>query len=161
MDRKIATADRWSKIVIGAAIEVHRLKGAGLLESIYEKCLAREFELRQVPTVRQFQIQVEYKGITFSKFLRLDFYVDDCLLLELKAVERVLPIHKAQLFSYMKLLNAPVGLLINFHEITLKEGIYRLILPGTRASYSYTCIETKGSEEVSEQKKAKVAKNWD
>lgn len=86
-------------------------------------------ELREVTTVRQFQIRFEYKGVAFAEFLRLDFYIDDCLLLELKAVERVLPIHKAQLFCYMKLLGAPIGLLINFHEITLKDGIYRLILP--------------------------------
>jgi len=132
MDCKVAKADFWSKVVIGAAIEVHRLKGPGLLESIYETCLTREFELREVPAVRQFQIEIEYKGITFAEFLRLDFYIDDCLLLELKAVEKVLPIHKAQLFSYMKLLQAPVGLLINFHEMTLKNGIYRLILPGSR-----------------------------
>ena len=145
MDRKIATANRWSKIVIGAAIEVHRLKGSGLLESIYENCLARELELCEVPAVRQLQIHIEYKGITFAEFLRLDFYVDDCLLLELKAVEKILPIHKAQLFSYMKLLNAPIGLLINFHEITLKDGIHRLILPETRTRCSSTCAETEES----------------
>jgi GxxExxY protein len=160
MDCKVATANHWSKIAIGAAIEVHRLKGAGLLESIYEKCLARELQLREVPTVRQFQIRFEYKGVTFAEFLRLDFYIDDCLLLELKAVERVLPIHKAQLFSYMKLLKAPVGLLINFHETTLKDGIHRLILPGTQTEgYPATFDETEGSGEVSEQKKTKATEN--
>jgi hypothetical protein len=82
--------------------------------------------------------------------------------MELKAVEKVLPIHKARLFSYMKLLDAPVGLLINFHETTLKDGIHRLILPGTQTGgYSSTFAETEGSGEVSEQKKTKATENRD
>ena len=123
-------ADRWSKKVIGAAIEVHRHKGPGLLESIYEKCLMRELELQGVPARNQVVVSVEYKGFTFDEPLKLDVYVDNCLIIELKAVENVLPIHKAQLISYMKLLDAPIGLLINFHELKLKDGIHRLILPG-------------------------------
>jgi GxxExxY protein len=79
-------------------------------------------------------VPVEYKGFIFDEPLKLDLYVDDCLLLELKVVEKVLPIHKAQLFSYMKLLNAPVGLLVNFHETRLTGGIYRMILPGADGS---------------------------
>jgi GxxExxY protein len=129
MDSKYSRADSWSNVVIGAAIEVHRLKGRGLLESIYEKCLYRELQLREVPAVGQLDVEIDYKGITFLEPLKLDFYIDDCLLVELKAVETILPIHKAQLFSYMKLLSAPIGLLINFHAATLKEGIHRLTLP--------------------------------
>ena len=95
-------ADRWSKEVIGAAIEVHRLKGPGLLETIYEKCLVRELSLRQVPVVNQVLVPIEYKGYVFEAPLRLDLYVDNCLMVEVKAVEAILPIHKAQLLSYMK-----------------------------------------------------------
>src|SRR6185295_6034002 len=119
-----------SSEVIGAAIEVHRLKGPGLLESIYEKCLLRELALRCVPACNQVVVRVEYKGHVFQEPLRLDLYVDECLLVELKAVEAILPIHQAQLFSYMKLLDAPLGLLINFHELVLRRGIKRMILPG-------------------------------
>jgi len=123
-------ADELSHTVIGAAIEVHRLKGPGLLESIYEKCLMRELSLRNLAAVNQRVIRIEYKGLVFEEPLRFDVLVDGCLLLELKSVQEVLPIHKAQLLSYMKLLEVPVGLLINFHEMKLVDGIHRLILPG-------------------------------
>jgi GxxExxY protein len=123
-------ANAWSREAIGAAIEVHRLKGPGLLETIYEKCLLRELFLRKVPCVSQLAVPIEYKGFTFEEPLRLDVYIDKCLIVEAKSVETILPIHKAQLLSYMKLLNAPLGLLINFHEVTLKNGIHRLILHG-------------------------------
>ena len=75
-------------------------------------------------------VQIEYKGFIFEEPLRFDMLVEDCLLLELKSVKEVLPIHKAQLMSYMKLLGVPVGLLINFHELRLVDGIHRMILPG-------------------------------
>ena len=116
--------------VIGAAIEVHRLKGAGLVESIYERCLMRELELTGIKSVNQLVVPIEYKGLVFEEPLRLDVYVEQCLIVENKAVEKILPIHKAQLLSYMKLLNAPLGLLINYHEPLLKDGLTRLILPG-------------------------------
>src|SRR4026207_1568916 len=98
-------ADRLSSEVIGAAIEVHRHKGPGLIESIYEKCMIRELSLRTVATVNQRLIQIEYKGLVFDEPLRFDVLVEDCLLLELKSVQEVVPIHKAKLFSYMKLLD--------------------------------------------------------
>ena len=123
-------ADALSKRVIGAAIEVHRRMGPGLIESIYEKCLMRELELEKIPTKNQLVVPIEYKGFTFEEPLRLDIFVDECLLLELKSVEKVLPIHKAQLLSYMKLLNVAIGLLFNFHEIRMRDGIHRMILPG-------------------------------
>jgi len=125
-------ADRLSSEVIGAAIEVHRNKGPGLIESIYERCLLRELELRSVPATTQKIVRVEYKGLVFDEPLRFDLLVDDCLLVELKAVEVLHPSSKAQLFSYMKLLDVPVGLLINFHEPVLKNGISRMILPGAK-----------------------------
>jgi NodT family efflux transporter outer membrane factor (OMF) lipoprotein/GxxExxY protein len=134
MRLKFKRADEWSRKVIGAAIEVHRVKGPGLLEPIYEKCLMRELFLQNIPTRNQLIVPIEYKGHVFEEPLRLDIYVDDCLIVELKAVEEILPIHKAQLLSYMKLLDAPLGLLINFHEMKLVDGLHRLILPGADGS---------------------------
>jgi GxxExxY protein len=127
---KFEKADRLSKEVIGAAIEVHRLKGPGLIESIYERCLVRELELRGIVCRNQGVVRIEYKGVEFEEPLRFDMLVEDVLLVELKAVDVILPIHKAQLLSYMKLLDIPIGLLINFHELKLKQGISRMILPG-------------------------------
>ena len=123
-------ADELSHTAIGAAIEVHRLKGAGLLESIYEKCLLRELTLRNLAATNQRVVRVEYKGFVFDEPLRFDVLIEDCLLLELKSVQEILPIHKAQLLSYLKLLNVPRGLIINFHELKLADGIVRMILPG-------------------------------
>lgn len=122
-------ADTLSHSVIGAAIEVHRLKGPGLIESIYEKCLRRELELKHIKTDCQKSVHIEYKGMTFDEPLRFDMLVEECLLLELKSVQEIAAIHKAQLLSYMKLLNVPIGLLINFHEPKLINGISRMILP--------------------------------
>jgi len=116
--------------VIGAAIEVHRHKGPGLMESIYERCLMHELQLQGVASSNQLPVPIEYKGLVFEESLRLDVFVEGCVIVENKVVETILPIHKAQLLSYMKLLNAPLGLLINYHEPLLKNGITRLILPG-------------------------------
>jgi GxxExxY protein len=116
--------------VIAGAIEVHRDKGPGLIESIYEWCLMKELGLRHMNCTSQKTIIIEYKGFTREEPLRCDILIEDCLLVEAKAVERVLPIHKAQLLSYMKLLNVPMGLRINFHEIKVTDGISRLIVPG-------------------------------
>jgi GxxExxY protein len=127
-------ADMLSGEVIGAAIEVHRDKGPGLIESIYERCLMHELSLRNRPAVNQKIIRITYKDLTFEEPLRFDVLVEDCLLIEAKSVERILPVHKAQLLSYMKLLDIPIGLLINFHEVVLKNGISRLILPGANLS---------------------------
>jgi GxxExxY protein len=123
-------SDRLTETIIAAAIEVHRDKGPGLIESIYEWCLLREFELRHMKAVNQKQVAICYKGFVREEPLRLDVLIEDCVLIEAKSVERVLPIHKAQLLSYMKLLNVPVGLLINFNSPKLVDGISRLILPG-------------------------------
>ena len=117
--------------MIGAAIEVHRLKGAGLIESIYEKCLLRELQLRCICAIQQQQVEIEYKGFIFKETLRFDLLIENCLLIELKSVQEVLPIHKAQLLSYMKLLNIPMGLLINFHQLKLTDGVHRMMLPGS------------------------------
>ena len=146
MHPKFQRADGLSRRVIGAAIEVHRLKGPGLIESIYEKCLIRELFLQNIPARQQVVVPVEYKGYTFDEPLKLDVLVDDCMIVELKAVTEVLPIHKAQVLSYMKLMDLPLGLVINFHEMRLVDGVHRLILPGS-------------GDRTIEQKQAKEAKN--
>jgi GxxExxY protein len=112
--------------VIGCAIEVHRNLGPGLLESTYERCLAHELKLAGVSFLNQTPLPIDYKGITLDSAYRLDFLIDDYLVVELKAVEQLLPIHQAQLITYMKLAEAPVGLLINFNVKLLKDGIRRL-----------------------------------
>jgi len=130
MHPDFARADQWSSPVIGAAIEVHRDKGPGLLESIYQRCLVHELALRKIPALQEVTVPITYKDLVFSEPLRLDLLVDHCLIIEVKAVEKILPIHVAQLLSYMRLLHAPLGLLINFHELVLKDGIRRLTLRG-------------------------------
>ena len=111
-----AKADGLTEHIIAGAIEVHKDKGPGLIESIYEWCLLRELELRHLVTTNQRLVAISYKGFTREEPLRFDVLVEECVLVEAKSVERILPIHKAQLLSYMKLLNVPVGLLINFNE---------------------------------------------
>ena len=123
-------ADRLSSEVIGGAIEVHRVLGPGLLESIYERCLVHELTIRGMNCTNQRGVQIDYKGFVFEEELRFDLLVEHCLLVEVKAVQAVLPVHKAQLLSYMKLLKIPLGLLINFHALKLVDGVSRMILPG-------------------------------
>jgi GxxExxY protein len=103
----------------------------------------RELDLRSIPSATQKIIRVEYKGLVFDEPLRFDLLVDNCLLVELKAVELLHPSSKAQLFSYMKILDVPIGLLINFHEPVLKNGIFRMILPGANQT------EGGGGREIS------------
>ena len=116
--------------VIGAAIEVHKDKGPGLLESIYEWCLTMELQLRGRQVKNQDKVIIRYKHFQREDPLRFDLLIDNCLFVEVKAVDQILPIHKAQLLSYMKLLDIPLGLIINFHALKLTEGVSRLILPG-------------------------------
>lgn len=128
MHPKFARADELSKVVIGAAIEVHRVMGPGLLESVYEKCLTRELELRGVSVRTQDAVQISYKDITFAEELRFDLLVEGCLLVEIKCVQDLHNIHKAQLLSYMKLLDVPLGLLINFFGDRVVDGVSRMVL---------------------------------
>ena len=123
-------ADGLTGTIIAAAIEVHRDKGPGLVESIYEWCLCRELELQRLTYTNQRMVPISYKGFIKEETLRFDLLVEACVLIEAKAVEKTLPIHKAQLLSYMKLLNVPVGLLINFNESKLTDGVSRMMLPG-------------------------------
>jgi GxxExxY protein len=114
--------------VIGAAIEVHKILGPGLLESAYEECLCNELELRRIPYERQKELPIEYKGVKLDCGFRLDIVVSSQVILELKACESLVAIHEAQLLTYLKLTGIKLGLLINFNVPILKEGIKRLAL---------------------------------
>ncbi len=117
-----------TEAIIGGAIEVHRALGPGLLESAYQECLARELVLRGLPFEREKPLLLEYKGAKLECGYRLDFLVADRVVVEVKALDALLPIHQAQLLTYMKLGGWKVGLLINFHVPVLKRGIKRLVL---------------------------------
>jgi len=109
--------------VNGAAIEVHRALGPGLLESVYHKCLTKELALRGINFKSELIVPVHYKGIKVDAQLRCDIYVENCLVVELKAHESILPIHEAQVMTYMKLLQAPKGVIYNFNVVNLyNEG---------------------------------------
>ncbi|ADE53720.1 GxxExxY protein [Coraliomargarita akajimensis] len=119
--------------VIAAAIEVHRALGPGLLESIYERCLIHELQLRGHNVAQQAQVDITYKDLVFEESLRCDLIIDHKLLVELKSVEATTPVHKAQTLSYLRLLQFPVGLLINFNVTRLTEGVSRLYNKHTSA----------------------------
>jgi GxxExxY protein len=114
--------------IIGAAIEVHRALGPGLLESAYQLCLAQECRLQKLSFEEQTALKLNYKGIELDGGYRIDFVFDKRVVVELKAVEEVLPVHEAQLLTYLKLTGIRVGLLINFNKPVLKDGIYRRVL---------------------------------
>jgi GxxExxY protein len=114
--------------IIGACIEVHRFLGPGLLESAYEACLARELELSNIPFERQKPLPVAYKGIQLDCGYRLDLLVDQQLVVELKAVDSIQPIHEAQMLTYLRMTGCSLGLLANFHAKTMKDGLRRMVL---------------------------------
>jgi GxxExxY protein len=116
-----------SEIAIGAAIEVHRLLGPGLLESSYHTCLCRELELRGVAYQTQLALPLEYKGVQVAKGYVIDLLIEDCLIVEIKSVDKLLPIHSSQLMTYMRLQRISSGLLINFNVHTLFKGLRRLL----------------------------------
>lgn len=114
--------------ILGAAIEVHKVLGPGLMESAYEECLCHEMNLRGLPFERQMTVPVSYKGINLDCGYKLDLLVADTVVLELKCVERITSIHEAQLLTYMRLLNKPVGFIINFNVPVMRAGIVRKVL---------------------------------
>jgi len=120
--------DALTEKVIGAAIEVHRHLGPGLLESAYEECLCWELSHQSINVKRQVPLPVIYKEVTLDIGYRLDLVVEDRLIVELKTVEKVLPIHEAQLLTYLKLSGLRTGLLLNFNSAVLKDGIKRLVV---------------------------------
>lgn len=113
--------------VIGAAIEVHNDLGPGLLESSYEASLQHELKLRGYESVRQLVLPIKYKNLIVPVAYRIDLLVESCLVIELKTVESLLPIHSAQLLTYLRMSDNHLGLLINFHTVRLTEGIKRLV----------------------------------
>ena len=120
--------DELSRKVIGCALEVHRSLGPGLLESAYEQCLAYELSQANIAFELQRALPLQYKAIKLDCGYRLDCIVEERLIVEIKAVESLLPIHEAQLLTYMRLSHISIGLLINFNVIKLKEGIKRFVL---------------------------------
>jgi len=120
--------NRLSSVAIGAAIEVHRHLGPGLLESSYHACLCRELELRRVAFDSQVAFPIQYKGLQLSKGYIVDLLIENALVIEIKSVEKLLPIHSAQLLTYMRLQGLSSGLLMNFNVHLLPHGIKRVLL---------------------------------
>lgn len=121
-------AEEVARLVVDASIGVHRSLGPGLFESIYEACLARALEKRGLRVERQVVLPVVYEGETLDAAYRVDLIVDRCVIVEIKAVQQILPVHRAQLLSYLKLSSIPLGFIINFHVPQLREGIQRMVL---------------------------------
>jgi GxxExxY protein len=119
--------DELSYKVIGCAMEVHNVLGPGLLESVYEQALNHELAMSGIAVKRQVEVDVNYKGMNIANGLRVDLIVDDELIIELKSVEEIKPIHQKQLQTYLKLMDKRIGLLINFNTINLKDGIKRIV----------------------------------
>ena len=113
--------------IIGAAIEVHRILGPGLLESLYEEALVLELELRKIKVSRQVEVPVEYKGYRLANLLRLDLLVSDLIVVEVKSVEHILPVHEAQLLGYLRMTGKRLGLLINFNSAVLSKSVRRIV----------------------------------
>ncbi|HEY1308279.1 MAG TPA: GxxExxY protein [Vicinamibacterales bacterium] len=125
--------------IIGAAIEVHRTLGPGLLESAYVPCLKYELGLRHVTFAAEVAIPLSYKGVELGQGYRIDLIVEKLVVVEVKSVEVVLPVHKVQVMTYLKLTSCPVGLLINFDEARLIDGVHRVFNPSVFG-------ETEGTE---------------
>ena len=120
--------DKVARGIVDSAFRVHSQLGPGLLESIYEVCLAHELKKLQMKVDQQRAVPVVYDGIQFETGLRLDLLVEDCVLVELKAVEKILPVHRGQVLTYLKLTGLRLGLLINFNVPVIKDGIKRIVL---------------------------------
>jgi GxxExxY protein len=125
-DAKVS-ADLLSYDIVGVAIDVHRHLGPGLLESAYEACLCTELTRRKIPYERQVPLPIEYHGTSVNCGYRLDLFVDELVVVEIKSVARIHPIHRAQVLTYLKLLNKGLGILINFNVEVLRLGIYRIV----------------------------------
>lgn len=123
-----AETDRLARACVDSALKVHRALGPGLLEQVYERCLLYELEKRGLACVRQYAVPIYYEGVSLDSDLRIDLLVGDRLVVELKAVETILPVHRAQLLTYLKLTGHRLGLLINFNVPVIKDGIHRIAL---------------------------------
>lgn len=120
--------EQTARHVVDAAVKVHSALGPGLLESVYEKCLGIELEKRGLVFERQVSVPIVYEGIAVGPGLRLDVIANNCVIVELKSVEKLLPVHEAQILSYLKLSRMRLGLLLNFTVALMKQGIRRIIL---------------------------------
>ncbi len=127
-ERLIFYNEKLTDKIIASAIEVHRHLGPGLLESAYEECFCHEFYLQGIPFEKQKPLPLEYKGIKLDCGYRMDIVVDNKVVVELKCVDKITPIHEAQILTYLRLSNIKVGLIINFYTEILKNGIKRLVL---------------------------------
>lgn len=119
--------NRLTQTIIGAAIQVHKSLGPGLLESAYRVCLAAELQCQGLRIEQEKAIPVVYRGVRLECGYRLDLLVEDIVIVEVKALEQVLPVHRAQLLSYLKLVGCPIGLLVNFHVASLTRGVHRIV----------------------------------
>ena len=128
MTSTLYSEETLTRDIIGAAIDVHKELGPGLLETVYEECLAYELHRRKIPFQRQVRCPIHYKNHALESGLRIDLIIEDEVIVELKAVETIKPIHEAQLLTYLKLAKKKVGLLINFNETLIKNGIKRMVL---------------------------------
>jgi iron complex transport system substrate-binding protein len=122
----MAERDRLTGEIVDAALKLHRAVGPGLLESVYEALLAKELERRGFRAARQVPVSFDYDGLSFQDAFRVDLLVESRIVVELKSVERLAPVHSKQLLTYLRLMNLPVGLLVNFGASTLKEGLHRI-----------------------------------
>ncbi len=124
----VQDVNKTTEAVIGAAIEVHKHLGPGLLESAYEECLCHELKLRDIPFKRQVPLPINYKGVELDCSYRIDILVNDEVVVELKATDQILPIYEAQTLTYMRLGGWKVGLILNFNVPILVKGVKRLVL---------------------------------
>lgn len=129
-DERKAAANELSREIIGAAIEVHRLTGPGMLESAYEECLCHELSLRNIPFKHQFAVCLDYKGKVIDAAYKIDILVDDLVVVELKSVKELAEVHEAQLMTYLRLHRRWLGFLMNFNVPVMREGIVRRVLGG-------------------------------
>jgi GxxExxY protein len=129
MTTTLTEVEELTERIIGCAIEVHRILGPGLLESVYRECMILELRREHLRVDSERQVSLDYKGERISSGLELDLLVEGCIVVELKAVERIHPIHLAQVITYLKLTGYPAGLLMNFNATTLRAGLKRLDHP--------------------------------
>ncbi len=132
--------------IVDAAYHIHTGLGPGLLESVYEVVLSKQLERRGLKVERQKTVSFEFDGIRFDQGFRVDLLVDDRVVVELKSVEDLAPVHSKQVLTYLRLLNQPVGLLINFGESTLKQGLHRIVNHYKPSASSPLRVNQKGSE---------------
>ncbi len=119
--------DMITKEIIDSAIKIHKILGPGLLESVYERILLHELNQRKLQAVNQKSISFEYEGILIQNGFKIDLLVEDCVIVEIKSVEKTMPVHSKQVHTYLKLMNLKVGLLLNFGANLMKEGIFRIV----------------------------------